>query len=244
MKEYFDYLLVRKSVRRFDGTVLSDSEYKAISGKLAGLIPLFPDIEVAYKIVKTEETNCKWNGEYCLLAYSEKKTGYLENIGYLLEQWDLFLASMSVGACWYGWGKTAEKEYEGKSFVIMINFGKSRKEDFRADVSTTKRKSVSTIWQGDTALNVANVVRYAPSACNSQPWQVTCEDNKLTVYHAKGISSVVATKLSVYFNRMDVGIFLCFMESALEHFGYSFSRSLLITDSTQRPTPVAEYLLN
>lgn len=36
----------------------------------------------------------------CLLFYSESKEGYLQNIGYLGEQIDLYLTSKNIGALW------------------------------------------------------------------------------------------------------------------------------------------------
>lgn len=72
------------------------------------------------KIVKEEETSCKRGSEYCILLYSEKKGNYLQNIGYIGEQLDLYLASMDIGSLWFGIGKTEEENYNGLDFVIMI----------------------------------------------------------------------------------------------------------------------------
>ena len=51
----------------------------------------------------------------------------------------------------------------------MLAFGKSRPEDFRKDVSKCKRKNTEEIWNGEFINDVANIVKYAPSACNTQP---------------------------------------------------------------------------
>ena len=46
-------------------------------------------IETDIKIVKTEEVDCNRNAEYCIMLFSKKEDGYLQNIGYLGEQLDL-----------------------------------------------------------------------------------------------------------------------------------------------------------
>lgn len=33
------------------------------------------------------------------------------------------------------------------------------------------------IWNGDNYLNIANIIRFAPSACNTQPWIVDSNYN-------------------------------------------------------------------
>ena len=57
--------------------------------------PLVEDINVKIKIVK-DSTTCKRVQEYCILLYSEKKDNYLQNIGYLGEQLDLYLVSKNI----------------------------------------------------------------------------------------------------------------------------------------------------
>ena len=71
-------------------------------------------------------------------------------------------------------------------YVIMISVAKIPEEPenrFRKDIFKSKRKDLSEIWSGET-LNVAEIVRFAPSACNSQPWLVK-NDGELLVYRYK-----------------------------------------------------------
>lgn len=87
------------------------------------------NIVVKYRIVPREETTCK-RGEYCLLIYSEEKENFLLNIGYMVEQLDLYLANKDIGVCWYGMGKTQESDYGNLKFVIMLALGKGQLGDF------------------------------------------------------------------------------------------------------------------
>ena len=46
------------------------------------------------------------------LLYSEKKDNYLQNIGYIGEQLDLYLVSKNIGTLWFGIGKVKEKQLD------------------------------------------------------------------------------------------------------------------------------------
>ncbi len=181
-------------------------------------------IETDIKIVKTEETTCNRKAEYCIMLFSKKEDGYLQNIGYLGEQLDLYLVSKNIGSLWFGIAKSNEV-YHGLDYVIMIAIAKV--SSFRKDMYKAKRKSLDDIWQGDD-LNIANVVRFSPSACNSQPWFVENKDNQLFVYRKSksGRVGIMPKNASIYFNQIDIGIFMCILEICLLNEGYSYDRTL------------------
>jgi hypothetical protein len=159
----------RKSFRRFnDSLVISQDD----------------------KIVPREQTTSK-RGEYCLLIYSEEKEFYLLNIGYMFEQLDLYLASKDIGVCWYGMGKVNEPQYENLDYVIMMALGKGSESEFRKDYKKSKRKETRDIWIGDWGFEIADVVKYAPSACNTQPWRVVAENNTLKIYRTTEVKSIM-----------------------------------------------------
>ena len=239
MDRLYDMIDKRKSVRRYDGRrPLSAAELAEIEAQLERLEPLHPNIPVRFRMVKRSDTNCLW-GEYCLLLYSEEQEGYLANAGYLLEQMDLWFAAHDIGACWYGMGRTEEKKLEGLSFVIMMAFGRCREDAFRKSVVEAKRKPLSAVYTGtpEPAVKRAlDAAHYAPSACNSQPWHVACGERKLTVSQQSGFKNPLLRNLAGYMNRIDMGIFFCFLELALEREGITFRRVLL-------PDGTAEYIL-
>lgn len=216
----------RKSIRRYDKNLsITADEMEKIKQRIVNLMPLVKEVKVKFKIVEREKTTSK-RGEYCLLMYSEQKPLYLLNAGYMLEQIDLFLASRNIGTCWYALAKTKELTSDGLDYVIMLAFGKSHSEDFRKDFSKTNRKDLETIWKGEHYLDIGEIVRYAPSACNTQPWRVVSEDNCLRIYRTTQIKSFMpASKLS-YYNSIDMGIFICFLDITLSQKGYMYERSL------------------
>ena len=122
---------------------------------------------------------------YCEYIYSEKKDGYLQNIGYLGEQLDLYLVSRNIGTLWFGIGKTKEEPFEDMEFVIMVSIRKiSDDSKYRKDMFKSKRKSAEEIWEGGQISGVTDIIRFAPSACNSHPWLVK-NDGELLVYRYK-----------------------------------------------------------
>ena len=131
-----------------------------------------------------DETTCKRGGQYCILFYSEVKDEYLRNIGYIGEQIDLYLASQNIGALWFGIGKPKDMQKNSLGFVIMISIAKMPEDKFRKDMFKSKRKPLSEIWIGKS-LGVAEIVRFTPSACNTQPWIVENTGNDLMVYRYK-----------------------------------------------------------
>ncbi len=242
MKELYDMIFKRKSMRKFDETLaLTEDELKKIQQKTEKLIPLVHDIKIRFEIVKRADTTAK-RGEYCLQLYSEKKPLYLLNAGYLLEQMDLFLASYEIGACWYALAKPKETQLDGLDYVIMLAFGKSCPEDFRKKVSDFKRKSREEIWQGEFNSDVIQAVRLAPSACNTQPWRIASSSDRIKVCRNTKIKSFIPAAKLPYYNSIDMGICLCFLEIAMIEKWYAFDRTLISQENSNKELlKIAEY---
>ena len=229
----YEMIFKRKSFhlfRNIGSQKISEEEIKDIENKFNDFKPLVDDIKVKIKIVK-DSTTCKRGQEYCILFYSEKKDNYLQNIGYLGEQLDLYLVSKNIGTLWFGIGKVEEKEYDGLDFVIMIAIAKIDSEDkFRKDMYKSKRKELSEIWEGNSFLDIGNIVRFAPSACNTQPWRVESTDNELKIYRYRkeGKRGIMPKDMVIYYNQIDIGIFLCFLELCLEHKNITFNKEIFV----------------
>ena len=105
-------------------------------------------------------------------------------------------------------------------------------EKFRKDMYKSKRKDLSEIWSGDNYLDIGNIVRFTPSACNTQPWIVEAEEKELKVYRYRkqGKRGIMPKDRVIYYNQIDIGIFLCFMELCLEHNNLDFDRTLFVEE--------------
>ena len=237
--ELYNMIFKRKSFHLFRGIGnehITDEELRDIEEFFNKVEPLYDDIKVKIKIVK-EGASCKRGQEYCILFYSEKKDNYLQNIGYMGEQLDLYLVSKNIASLWFGIGKVEEKQLDGLDFVIMIAISKADSDDkFRKDMYKSKRKEVSEIWNGDSYLDIANIVRFAPSACNTQPWLVDAKENELNVYRYRklGKRGIMPKDRVVYYNQIDIGIFLCFLELCLDKNNIKYDRELFIEEDHEK----------
>jgi len=248
--DLYDMIFKRKSFhlfRNIGNEHITDDELKDIENEFNNLEPLVQDINVKMKIIK-DTTTCKRGQEYCILLYSEKKDNYLQNIGYIGEKLDLYLVSKNIGTLWFGIGKVEEKQLDGLDFVIMIAIAKVDDEaKFRKDMYKSKRKELAEIWNGDYYLDIANIVRFTPSACNTQPWIVDSSENELKVYRYRkpGKRGIMPVDMVKHYNQIDIGIFLCFLELCLNKNNIKYKRNLYVEDNVDNEKNLtATYELN
>lgn len=236
----------RKSFHLFrDTKPISEEKLNYLREFITQIKPLEPGIKTEIQLVPEARTSCGRGAEYCILFYSEPMGNYLQNIGYIGEQIDLYLASENIGTLWYGAGEPKEQASE-LEFVIMMAIAGAAKTQFRGDMFKAKRKPLEETWRGDT-MGVGEIVRFAPSACNSQPWITENTDARLLVsrYKKPGKRGIMPAERVGYYNRIDMGIYLLFLELCLEHEGYVFERRVLpdYAEADNVITPAAEYRL-
>lgn len=207
---------------------------------------LCPEIRTAIRIVPASRVSFSRGAEYCILLYSEKKPNDLMNLGYIGEQLDLYLVSRDIGTLWFGIARPDVEAVDGMDYVIMIAI--HRIDDaakFRKDMVRSKRKPLDGIWAGEPLAGVADIARFAPSACNSQPWFVKNSGEALEVfrYRKPGRVGIMPAAAVAHYNRIDIGIFLCFLELCLAHEGLGYSRALFVDSAGDEVeySKVAEY---
>ena len=245
-EQLYQMVFKRKSFHIFKNTlIISEEELAQIETAFLECKPLIPEIKVSIKIVPAAATSCKRGQEYCILLYSEKKEGYLPNIGYLGQQLDLILASMNIGALWFGIGKTDVRSDGELDFVIMIAIAKMEETKFRKNMFKSKRKPIEEIWFGEYYLEAANIARFAPSACNTQPWIVESNEQELRVFRYKkpGKRGIMPADKVSFYNRIDIGIFLLILEVCLKHGGIVFERTLFEDKKEEEKNLVAIYAI-
>lgn len=245
MKKLYNYLDKRLSIRKVNpNNLLTKDDLNKIISYLNYLQPLFKDLDVSFELVDKDKTNSKI-GEYQLLIYSNKyddnDLNYLLNIGYMVEQLDLYLFSLNIGCCWLGLPKP-KKEFKNKQYVIMLGITKISEIDLRNDISLFKRKNIDEIWEGSFNEDVMNKSILAPSACNSQSWKVKVENNILYVYRDRNVKTIIPKGFRNFFNTIDLGIFMCFLEITMIYNDIKFERIINNTiDPKNNFVLVAQY---
>lgn len=79
------------------------------------------------------------------------------------------------------------------------------------------------------------IVRFAPSACNTQPWVVEVAAKELKVYRYKksGKRGIMPINKVIFYNKIDIGIFLLFMDVVLKHENIEYKRDVF-NDSKEK----------
>jgi hypothetical protein len=217
--DLYPAIFKRKSVRRYDPTPLDEAILAKITRFTATLKPLYDDIKTEMKIVSGDTVRGLFGvkAPHFLVFSSEKKTGYLTNAGFLLQQVDLSLSTNEIGSCWQGVAKPFKgfTVSSGLEIVITLAFGRPAEPSHRKMVEEFRRVSMDKISEVKGMDDLLEAARLAPSANNSQMWFFTGGDGRINVYMAK----------SLFLGRVasiDAGIAICHIWVATIHQGKHF----------------------
>lgn len=236
----YETIFKRKSIRKYDFTSLDDNTISAISEYIDNLKPMYDNIKTEMKLVSQKDLKgiAVIKAPYYIVALSEKKEGYLTNVGFMLQQMDLFLSSNGIGTCWVGMSKAAKEISESSKleFVIVLALGKPEGPLYRSNVSEFKRKSLNQISNTIGSDDLLETVRIAPSSSNSQPWFFTKSDDIIHGYCVK--SNLLKAIMYEKVNRIDMGIAMYHLWIAAKHFGKDAE---IISDITAGNNPPDGY---
>lgn len=198
----------RQSIRKYDKAPLDSQTLDELRNFIDNARVLNPDIKWSYDIVGAKNVRMlqRFKSPHYLLIFSQKKQNYLQNIGFIFQQVDLYLQSRGIGSCWIG--AASPKNYENQNpeqeFVILIMFGNPKGEIYR-ERTQFKRKIICDISdERDSRLIPA---QYAPSAANTQTWYFTHnDDGSYNLY--RNVSRFRLNRKMDMWNRIDMGIAL------------------------------------
>jgi nitroreductase len=207
----------RQSIRNYKEEYLTDDELGKLRKFIENVKVLNDNIIWSYDIVTKEEikTILNWKAPHYLLIFSEQKENYLENVGFIFQQVDLFLQSKGIGSCWIG--MASPKSYENgdtnQKFIITISFGKTE-ENIGRELNEFKRNKLSQICDSEDEKLI--YAQLAPSATNSQPWYFTHnDDGSYNIYRKK--FNILKRRFTEKWNRIDIGIALAHLYVANEN---------------------------
>ena len=211
----------RKSIRKFDLSPLDDIIINKITEHIHNLTPLYADIETEIKIISSDDVNLRSmkKAPHYLALFSDKKEGYLTNLGFMAQQMDLLFSASGIGSCWQGIPnpKGHVKKSSDLKFIILIALGKPLEPLYRDSTSEFKRKPLQKITDIDNADKLLEPIRLAPSAINSQPWFFTGNKNVIHAYSNKPnfLKAILVNK----YIPIDIGIAIYHLKVSAEHFG-------------------------
>ena len=217
----YETIFKRKSVRKYDLTPLDERTLAEIIAHISALKPIYDNIKIEMKIVSQKDVKGLLSAKapHYIAVFSEAKDGYLANVGFILQQMDLFLSSNGVGSGWQGIPKPTKEILSSSKleFVILLAFGKPKELLHRESVSEFKRKSLGKITNIKGADELLEPARLAPSAMNKQPWFFTGDASTIHVYRAK--SSFITAFMFEKMSKISMGIAICHLWIAAKHFG-------------------------
>ena len=218
--DIYDIIFKRKSIRKYNNSPLDESVLTQISEEINNLTPLYDDIKIDVKIISGDDVKLRGmkQAPHYLAIFSEKKEGYLTNIGFMLQQIDLLFSASGIGSCWQGIPSPNGHVIKSSDlkFIILIAFGMPTEPLYREDTSEFKRKSLENITDIKDANELLEPVRLAPSAINSQPWFFTGTKDMIQACTNKPnfLKSVFVNK----YIPIDVGIAIYHLKVSAEHF--------------------------
>jgi nitroreductase len=221
MDDVYPLIFKRKSIRNYDLSPLNEDILDDIREEMSNLIPLHDNIKTEMKIISSSDVKKRLMkpAPHYIAAFSETKEDYLTNIGFILQQMDLILASNGIGTCWQGipLPKASVLKSSDLKFIILIAFGKPSEPLYRESTLEFKRKSLHEISRVENADELMEAARLAPSATNNQPWYFTGDENMIHAYSAKPnfIKALVVKK----YIPINMGIAIYHLKVAAEHFG-------------------------
>jgi len=205
----------RKSIRKYEQKKLDESVLAKVQEAIENLKPLFPGIRYSVDIVDKAKGVFGVTAPNYLVFRSEEKEGYLENIGFIGQQMDLYFSASGIGACWLGMAKPDEKGADALPVVICMAFGYPAAPLHR-EPSDFKRKALNEISEGDDPRLEA--ARLAPSARNGQNWFFAAEEGRIHCY--RKAQNPLADMLMSKFPPIDMGIALCHIAEESERFAF------------------------
>ena len=244
MADFYEVVMGRKSVRTYDGRGLSAEDLSKIKECAEAADNPF-GIKVDFVFMDAEEHGLSspvLAGEKMHMAGIVDKVPYSDvAFGYSLEKVVLYAWSLEIGTVWIGGTMKRdvfEREAgltEGRRMPCITPLGypaakRALKETLmRKGVKADDRKPLRELFfdgDWDTPLSerdgirkAMELVRWAPSAVNKQPWRILKKDGAYHFYekHDKGYISDEVGDMQ----KIDMGIALYHFVRGLEEAGYT-----------------------
>lgn len=242
MGNIFETIKGRKSVRTYDGRAISESDRNNIEEYMQNIANPF-DIPVEFVLLDAKDNGLAspvLSGEELYVAGKVEKKAYADvAFGYsfeklLLHAWTLGIGSVMIGGTMKReLFESAAKLGEGEMMPCVSPLGYPAKK--RSIKESMMRKGVGaddritgdklffdSAWgealtPDDDMVDIFEMVRWAPSAVNKQPWRIIQKDGVYHFYEKKdkGYDKPETGDLQ----KIDVGIALCHFVMGLEEAG-------------------------
>lgn len=242
MSKLTDLISSRKSVRTFDKNRLSEDDCRKITEHMKQIDNPF-NIPVEFVILDAKEHGLSspvLSGEQMYVAGKVEKRPYADvAFGYSFEKLVLYAWSLGIGTVWIG-GTMKREQFEAAAGVkegemmpcvsplgypakkraikeTMMRTGVGADSRISADKLFFEKEWGQAYTPDDDMADIFEMVRWAPSAVNKQPWRIIVKDNVYHFYEKKDKGYV--SDATGDLQKIDVGIALCHFTMGLEEIG-------------------------
>ena len=240
----YNAIFKRKSIREYDPSPIDQDRLEEISKILNSLKPIISGIKTEFKIISPNQVTRKFNinAPHYIAAFSETKENYKVNIGFMLQQMDLYFSATGLGSCWLGIPQPTKEVTESTSleFVILMSFGNPKEILHRTSKSEFQRKPLSDITNIEGANEILEPALLAPSAVNLQNWYFSGDKNTIQAYSTK--PNFLRKVVGGSYYPVNMGIALSHLQLAAEHFGWN-SRFSFDKSKNKSPPKNLEYVV-
>ena len=244
MSELLNQIKGRKSVRTFDGNPVSSEDRERLERCIQAITNPF-DIPVRFVLLDAGEYGLSspvLSGEPMYVAGIVRKVPYAEAaFGYAFEKLVLYAWSLGIGTTWIGGTmnrdlfEQAANLAEGEMMPCISPLGYPAKK--RSLRETLMRKGVGAdsrmsgdklfydgAWEAGLSsakqaamADLIEMVRWAPSAVNKQPWRIIVSDQGFHFYEKR--DRRYTGEKTGDLQKIDVGIALCHFVMGMEEQG-------------------------
>ena len=190
----YEAIFARKSVRSYTDEPVSETMLDRIRQYYTEQVSPFESMETDFTIIDAKKSPqpllrlLSVRAPYYMVFYSEEGPRYLMNAGYRMEQMNLFLCSIGLGACFVG-SSRIRKDLQQKGNLQMVGilaFGWPKEKLVRKH-GEAKRLSLEELcvfkeqprqWMKQ----LLEAARLAPSYMNQQPWRFVVFDNRIHIF--------------------------------------------------------------
>ncbi len=242
MDNLAEIVMGRKSVRSFDGNPISDQHRKALEEYIKGISNPF-GIPVEFVLLDAGEHGLSspvLTGEQLYVTGKVEKKPYADvAFGYSFERLVLYAWSLGIGTTWIG-GTMKRELFEAAAGVkpgemmpcvsplgypakkksvreVMMRKGIGADSRIPAEKLFFREQWGQPLTQADEMAEILELVRWAPSAVNKQPWRILLKDGVYHFYEKKDKGYV--SEATGDLQKIDVGIALCHFLMGLEEQG-------------------------
>ncbi len=194
----------RRSIRKYLNEELQVGILEEIKEASRGVKRLYEDIDMDIHILEdgirfqsvTKGIIGGWGkiiAPHYIVVTSEKREGYLENIGFTLEEIVLSLGSLGIGTCFIGRGINQEllksllpiKENHEALYALSFGYPRNEESSRKRMLKWKKRMEIAEFASGQltrTWRHILDTVKMAPVAMNTRPWKFHINDNRVDIY--------------------------------------------------------------